>query len=188
MIKIYIDGQTIEFPEIISDDDNTFSYRLLKRLIKEANSNLSKVVQTLNEQNPEKKSSPQNLSNKLSNDTLRVKEFFKIIENLGYSVSFNRRNGDDTTPDNNDVYELVKSGYASCKGVHFPTILIVGKRASEAAKKYEVFLNQNTKDSNIKLKDEITIVGETALMVKINELYDVKCFPVDKDNALYDIN
>lgn len=173
-MNIKIEGEIIDFPDDIYNTNKSISYYLLKLLLKKCGSNLKKVVNILNDKNPEHKSSPQNLSNKLSNDTLRVKEFLQIIDNLGYSISFYinvdvKEQETDSKNCNFDdsVSDLILKGYSSCNSVNFKQIVIVGENAIIAS----IELDK-------KIKNNMSILDETMAMIDVNNTFNVKCIPM----------
>lgn len=172
MIKI--NGDITEFPEVEKGND-TLSYFLLKRLVKDAGLNLSKIVKIMNEQNPEHKTTPQNLSNKLSRDTLKVSEFIKLIEICGYTISFDRIAGelpkDGKKQKETKTYaELLTEGYADCDSLNFENIIIAGARAIEAA--------EWIKDNQLEGMDE---TQEIILLIAANRQFGVNCKPISSN-------
>lgn len=156
-----------------SDIKNNISYFLLKRLIKDFGLNISKVVRMMNENNSEHKTTPQNLSNKLSRDTLKVSEFIKLVEICGYTICFNNENYKEENKycnidSRNDYLTLFLDGYSDCKSINFRTIIIAGANAIKAAKWIED--NQN---------DNMDTSQEIILLIAANRKFNVYCKPID---------
>ncbi len=126
---IYIDGKEISVANVKS---------IVKELMEHKKTNISRVVRKRNELFPEEKTTSQNLCNKLSRDTLKVTELFELVNLLGYNISFHSEENDIVkTPifsEENGFISLSQEGYSIIEGVNFRYIIVVGKRADEAAK------------------------------------------------------
>lgn len=63
-----------------------------KALLLEEDTTITDLVNLYNEANPEEPITRQNLTNKLSRQTLQYKELIKLVDVLGYDVTFTKRN------------------------------------------------------------------------------------------------
>ena len=70
------------------EGNDTFSYMIFKWLMKEAGLNLKTAVEKFNAAYPEEKTTPQNISNKLTRDSMKLNEFVKFAEVFGYTIYF----------------------------------------------------------------------------------------------------
>lgn len=81
--------------------DNTFAYHFFKALVKDAGLNLTSAVGKFNKVYPGLKTTPQNVSNKLTRDSIRFTEFVKFADVLGYEINLvsakNHAHEDDST-------------------------------------------------------------------------------------------
>lgn len=81
--------------------DNTFAYHFFKALVKDAGLNLTSAVGKFNKVYPDLKTTPQNVSNKLTRDSIRFTEFVKFADVLGYEINLvsakNHAHEDDST-------------------------------------------------------------------------------------------
>lgn len=129
---IYIDGKEIGVANVKS---------IIKELMEHKKTNISRVVRKRNELFPEEKTTSQNLCNKLSRDTLKVTELFELANLIGYNISFDSEEKVivetpveiPIPPKENDFISLSQDGYSIIGGVNFRYIIVVGKRADEAA-------------------------------------------------------
>lgn len=161
--------------DLTSNADVTFSYSLVKRLVKDAGLTLKKVVQLLNKNNAEK-TTTQNLSNKLSRDTLKVSEFFRIVAACGYDVNIYKKGlpaegrvviKPELQPTHN---MLIALGFTDCKSINFTTILIMGAKCKEAANWIEENQNKGMSDAE-----------ELLLLINANRQFEVECQPIIKN-------
>ncbi len=181
--------------EVFADDltstaDTTFSYAIVKRLVKDAGLTLKKVVQILNKDNAEK-TTTQNLSNKLSRDTLKLLEFCRIASACGYDISIHKKGmppegkvdfRPDTTPTpdipkralTNGFKSLMLQGYTDYPSKNFEAVIIAGAKAQEAA---EFIINN--------LYDGMDETQEVLLMIAANRHYKVLCQPITNDGRTF---
>lgn len=61
---------------------------LFKELLKHQRTTLTKVVKKRNELYPSETTTTQNISNKLSRETMRAMELFEFAELMGYDICF----------------------------------------------------------------------------------------------------
>lgn len=75
--------------------NDTFAYHLFKALVRDAGFNLKSAIDKFNIDHPEQRTTPQNISNKLSRDSIKLTEFIKFAESFGYKISFQQINSAD---------------------------------------------------------------------------------------------
>ncbi len=172
---IRINGEAFA-DDLTCNEEGTFSYALIKRIIKEAGFTIKKVVMTLNKKYPEDKTTSQNLNNKLYRDTLKVSEFFRIVDVCGYDVNIYKKGmpsegriaiDPDFTLTHNMMIAL---GFTDCKSINFTAILIMGAKCKEAAKWIE---DNQSKD--------MTDAEELLLLINANRQFEVECKPIIKN-------
>lgn len=164
-------------------DDTSIVYYLVKRLVKDAGLNLAKITQMLNGARPGNATTPQNLSNKLGRDTLRVTEFIEIVNMCGYDISFElhdaaKKNTSYTEPQKtsytlsfDDFSTLVTEDFTDCQSINFKNIVIAGARAKEAAQWV-----------TSQLTDNMDIQEEVMMLLNANREFNVVCKPIAKRN------
>jgi len=156
-----------------SKDNNRVTYTLMKILIQNADLDLSKATRKFNKLYPDDATTSQNLSNKLYRDSLRVTEFFKLLNALGYVVSFDFAEKETFKPvlseskDETKLSALLKEGFTDCKSKNYTGIVITGAKAQEAAE----FIESN-------LTDGMTETQELYLLISANHRFGVDCKPV----------
>lgn len=136
---------------------------LVKKMLASAKLPLTKAVNIMNQMHPDNATTPQNINNKLTADSIKFIEVARLADICGYQVIFRPKdavNWADETPaksapqriptatdpeedkpvkapetnvDNDSFGKLVILGYASCRSINFNTLLIAGKRANDAA-------------------------------------------------------
>lgn len=156
------------------DGNDTFSYMLLKWLMKEAGFNLKTAVEAFNRAYPDEKTTPQNISNKLTRDSMKLNEFMKFAEVFGYTIYFDdgkipmhqAEPKKDLKP-NQNYYELLIAGFTSCKSINYKAVIIAGANAQAAAEWIE---------SN--LTDGMSEPEELLLLVSAKQEFNVDCKPV----------
>lgn len=121
--------------------NDSFAYRLFKALSKGAGLDLKRAVDKFNQTFPEIKTTPQNVSNKLTRDSIKLTEFCRFAEAFGYEIVFRRIEKETPEAINNSIKSVNASlfamalvdGYASCPSPNFGEIVIAGKQAEKAA-------------------------------------------------------
>lgn len=97
--------------------------RIIKEFLNDAGLTMKQMIDTLNEVNPEAQTTVQNFSNKLTKETLRLKEVLQILDACGYELTIHKSGEPmqiNSAADTNDEYlaELVsqqKPIYVHCK-------------------------------------------------------------------------
>lgn len=64
------------------------SKRIVKGLLASAGLSMTRAIKEINKRYPEQKTTPQNISNKLSRDSIRFPEMRRIADVCGYRVEF----------------------------------------------------------------------------------------------------
>lgn len=153
--------------------NDSFSSVLFKWLVREAGLNLKKAVDKFNEAYPELKTTPQNISNKLTRDSMKLNEFLKFAEICGYTVYFDDGTLHWQPEQKKDIkldktyYDLLIEGFTSCKSINFKSVIIAGANAQTAAEWIE---------SN--LIDGMSEPEELLLLVSAKNDFNVDCKPV----------
>ncbi len=180
---IRINGKEFEIYKANEEsDDTSIVYHLVKRLVKDAGLNLAKVTKTMNEKQPDHATTPQNLSNKLGRDTLKVAEFLQLIHICGYNISFdnpdaavapsyNEPQKTSYTLSFDDFSTLVTEDFTDCQSINFKNIVIAGARAKEAAQWV-----------TSQLTDNMDIQEEVMMLLNANREFNVVCKPIAKRN------
>lgn len=158
--------------------EDTFCYILFKWIAREAGYNLKSAIDKFNEVYPNAKTTPQNISNKLARDSMKLNEFMKFAEVLGYTIYFD----DGKIPILSDpkreykvvsynFYELLGEGFTSVDSPNFGDVLIVGASADTAAE----YIKAN-------LTDGMSETDELLMLAKAQKEFGVECKPclVDK--------
>ena len=158
---------------ITNNPSNNITKTLIKMLLKDSGLSLTKAIKKLNETHPEHKTTTQNISNKLTRDTLKFQEFIELAEICGYQITLNKtmqKSQKQETPFYNKTYsDLLLDGYTDCESVNFDLIIIAGANAEQAAK----WIKEN-------LDSELNETQEIMLMIAANRQFGVNCKPVAK--------
>lgn len=156
------------------EGNDTFSYMLFKWLIKEAGLNLKTAIEKFNAAYPNEQTTPQNISNKLTRDSMKLNEFVKFAEVFGYTIYFDDGKIPVNQPEqkkdfkpNQNYYELLIEGFTSCKSINYKAVIIAGANAQAAAEWIE---------SN--LTDGMSEPEELLLLVSAKQEFNVDCKPV----------
>ena len=156
------------------EGNDTFSYMLFKWLIKEAGLNLKTAVEKFNAAYPDEQTTPQNISNKLTRDSMKLNEFMKFAEVFGFTIYFDDGKIPANQPEqkkdlkpNQNYYELLIAGFTSCKSINCKAVIIAGANAQAAAEWIE---------SN--LTDGMSEPEELLLLVSAKQEFNVDCKPV----------
>lgn len=156
------------------EGNDTFSYMLFKWLIKEAGLNLKSAIEKFNAAYPEEKTTPQNISNKLTRDSMKLNEFVKFAEVFGYTIYFD----DGKIPMNQaepkkelryvnmTFYDLLAEGFTAVNSINFKTVIVVGAYAEKAAEYIESNLTEGMSEPE-----------ELLLLVKAKKEFGVDCKP-----------
>lgn len=75
--------------------------KIIKDFLKNAGINMKQMVELFNDANPDTPTTPQNFSNKLAKETLRLKEVLQILDACGYELSIHKI-GEDPTQINSE--------------------------------------------------------------------------------------
>lgn len=77
------------------------SYNLIKKLCHSAEISMAELVKRRNELHPTEKTTPQNLSNKLARDSLKLSEFIELANCAGFNMVFEEIEKDNQLRDLN---------------------------------------------------------------------------------------
>ena len=124
----------------------SFARTLLKDMLREQGVTLAELSDRHNRENLDVSTTPQNISNKLTRDTVKLKEFILFSGLLGYDVEFVNKSSQQKHYDkvlcfeskSHDVEcecfnDLLSSGLKIICGKNIPTIIIAGKNANIVA-------------------------------------------------------
>lgn len=169
MIKL--NGIEPKFDEPKTESDNE-TRQLLKMMLKASGLSLSKAVKAMNEEHPEIKSSTQNISNKLSRDSINFAEFIALASACGFNVNFTT--DDYIAPEPNKTEKqsdksfdnLLSEGMADYHSKHFGLVVIAGLESGTAAR----FITDNIEPDTSKM-------DELRLMLYCNHRFNVECKP-----------
>lgn len=130
---------------------------LFKELLKHQRTTLTKIVKKRNELYPSETTTTQNISNKLSRETMRAMELFEFAELMGYNICFTTEYGNENQSDevinsikkeDNNFISLIDKGCSVIDGINFKHIIIVGEQAVVAAEWLKSRLKEDIKDSD----------------------------------------
>lgn len=65
---------------------------LVKSFLASQGASLASVVREINKRHPDKPTSPQNLTNKLLKETIKLSEVMEIADVLGFEITFKKKN------------------------------------------------------------------------------------------------
>lgn len=163
-MEVIINNQIVEIP-----NDEKTSYNLLKRLSKDANVSFRDLTAQWSEKYG-KYQSPQNLTNKLGSNSLRLFELLQIADTLNYRVCFELKSTEDG---NRSFEELAAEGFIECQSLHYPRVLIAGNNCKIAKNWIEQMLIDYP---------TMSISEETFLYVQANKGWGVRCMPISMRN------
>ena len=180
---------------------DTVTKIIVKKLLSSAGLSLTKAIKLINEMHPDDTLTPQNISNKLSRDSINFTEVVRIAEVCGYQVTFQPINKPDADPEDNvtvpepvqphkektepevkpakkedDFVTYAAQGYAACKSTNFYSIVVAGKEAEKAAQWIE---------SNI--DPEMTAANELVVILAANRQFDVIAKPIGQVDSQFTI-
>lgn len=130
---------------------------LFKELLKYQRTTLTEIVKKHNESCPNETTTTQNISNKLSRETMRAMELFEFVELMGYDVCFTTKSGYERKSDkiietsnkvDSNFMSLIDEGLSVVNGINFNYIVIAGKQANAAAEWLKNKLKEGIKDSD----------------------------------------
>ncbi len=165
---------------------------LIKKLLSSAGLSMTKAIKMVNELHPDDTTSVQNISNKLSRDSISFTEVCRIAEVCGYQVVFKPIGTTDAEPEHDnpvkaepevkpakkedDFVTYAAQGYAACKSTNFYSIVVAGKEAEKAAQWIE---------SNI--DPEMTAANELVVILAANRQFDVIAKPIGQVDSQFTI-
>ena len=179
---------------------------LIKKLLSSAGLSMTKAIKMVNELHPDDTTTPQNISNKLTRDSISFTEVSRIAEVCGYQVVFKpigtpeaeatpAKSAPHTLPKvkdpeedkpvkaepaakkkEDDFVSYAAQGYAACKSTNFYSIVVAGKEAVKAAQWIE---------SNI--DPEMTAANELVVILAANRQFDVIAKPIGQVDSQFTI-
>ena len=176
------------------------TYSIIKALCHAKQISMAELVRRRNTLHPDEPTTPQNLSNKLSRDTLKVTEFLELLNIMGYDrvicVESPTNKGlvdyagnplkRETQPTNDSPVEpqkrliesqvqksyaeLIAEGYCEVKTINFQSAIVAGKLCEDAA----AWIESN-------LFDGMDETQEVVLYLAASRQFQVKVKPVSSD-------
>lgn len=196
---------------VFLNQDNTTAQEnvvkiLVKKMLASAKLPLTKAVNIMNELYPDNATTPQNINNKLTAESIKFIEVVRLAEICGYQVIFRPVGAPEAeaTPAKSAPHKLPKvkdpeedkpvkaepaakkkeedfvsyaaQGYAACKSTNFYSIVVAGKEAVKAAAWIE---------SNI--DPEMTAANELVVILAANRQFDVIAKPIGQVDSQFTI-
>lgn len=173
--------------------ENHISSILIKKICAAANITMAELVRRRNELHPTDKTTPQNLSNKLSRDSLKLAEFIELVNCAGFNMVFEEKednkglvdlqgnplkaetksNVDSESPKPKSFTDLAMDGFCEVKSINFKSAIVAGARCEDAAK----WIEDNLKEFNYDETQEIMLYLAAARQFK------VKVKPISADSS-----
>lgn len=163
---ISINGKAITINE-----NDRFCYHLVTTLVKESGFSMKGLNERLNQEN-NTDNSPQNLSNKLGKNMLRIRDFLQIVDILGYDFDFVFKKRDEKKTTEKTFADYASEGLTECKSINWGRTVIAGREAETAARFIEDNLEQYP------TQDE---TNEIMLLLAASRHFKVKCKPISND-------
>lgn len=179
------------------EESTNISYDLMKQVCYSAEISLAELVRRRNALHPDDKTTPQNLSNKLSRDSLKLAEFMELVNCAGFNMVFEEKEEDNkglvdlqgkplrSKPDEPETTkepiaeksktftDLLMDGYCEVKAINFKSAIVAGARCEEAAK----WIEANLKEFDYDETQEIMLYLAAARQFK------VKVKPISADSS-----
>lgn len=176
--------------------DSHISSILIKKICHAAEISMAELVRRRNALHPDDKTTPQNLSNKLSRDSLKLAEFIELVNIAGFTMVFEevekntqlvdlqgkplRSKPDEPETAKEPIAEksktftdLLMDGYCEIKAINFKSAIVAGARCEEAAK----WIEANLKEFDYDETQEIMLYLAAARQFK------VKIKPISADSS-----
>lgn len=163
---ININGKAITI-----NDNDRFCYHLVTTLVKESGFSMKGLNERLNQEN-NTDNSPQNLSNKLTKNSLRIRDFLQIIDILGYDFDFVFKLRDEKKIAEKTFADYASEGLTECKSINWGRTIVAGRDAEIAAQ----FIEENLEE--FPTQDE---TNEIILLLAASRHFKVKCKPISND-------
>lgn len=179
------------------EESTNISYDLMKQVCYSAEISLAELVRRRNALHPDDKTTPQNLSNKLSRDSLKLAEFMELVNCAGFNMVFEEKEEDNkglvdlqgkplrSKPDEPETAkepiaeksktftDLLIDGYCEVKAINFKSAIVAGAKCEEAAK----WIEANLKEFDYDETQEIMLYLAAARQFK------VKVKPISADSS-----
>lgn len=179
--------------------DGHISSILIKKICHAAEITMAELVRRRNELHPTAQTTPQNLSNKLYRDTLKLSEFIELVNCAGFKIIFEEITQDKTlvdfqgnpikpelekisdskprrrdepriAPVQKSFDELVEEDFTEVSTINFDSAIVAGKQCNEAAQWIEEQLSSDISQSK-----------ELLVYARATKKYGVKIRPVGKN-------
>ena len=164
----------VNLPAILrSSKPKHISYDIMKQICYSSNITLAELVRRRNLRHPDDKTTPQNLSNKLSRDSLKLSEFFELVDCAGFQqILFQDYENDNQLLDlqgnpltskspeepkepikktgaqekSKTFTEYLTEGFCEIQSQNFESAIVAGAKCDEAAKWIEDNLKEFSYD------------------------------------------
>lgn len=147
---------------------------------------LTNAVKKHNELYPDSSFSVQNVSNKISRNSLKLHDFAALAEACGFKLTLINTNDDFKIPivvppkrktakivmKTQNFNQLLDEGYCEARSINFKSVIIVGEKCNDAA----VWLEEQ-------LTDNLTVAGEIKLYIECIKLFDVGVKPLTENQS-----
>ena len=176
--------------------DGHISSILIKKICHAAEITMAELVRRRNELHPTSQTTPQNLSNKLYRDTLKLSEFIELVNCAGFNLVFEEIQKDNTLRDlqgnplksqaetisdskprrkdepqivrvKKSFDELLEEDFTEVSTINFDSAIVAGEKCNEAAQWIEEQLSTDISQSK-----------ELLLYARASKMYGVKIRPV----------
>ena len=177
---IIIDGKIVEMSK--EDNENEpFSYFIVKKLTKNTKLSLTKAIKIMIENHPEYKTSVQNIQSKLLRGSIRFTEFYGLAEACGYDISLIKVE-EDQSDDMSIIDSLGKErydwfmkkiakGFDIIPSANFGHVLFIGEDSELAVEWVKE-----------KLNTYMDITRELSVYALAKQKFNVICSPVNLDD------
>lgn len=170
------------------------SYDIVKQICFSQQITLAELVRRRNLRHPDEKTTPQNLSNKLSRDSLKLSEFFELVDCAGYhNISFvdyendnqlldlqgnpliSKKNNSEDKESKKETSEQEKpktfsdyltEGFCEVRSQNFESAIVAGAKCEEAARWIEDNLNEYDYDETQEVVLYLAAAREYKIRVK----------------------
>ena len=183
MIKI--NGKPVYLDGIDDNTPDNYTRRVFNQLLHQRQLSLTNLVAMYNgASTPENKTTTQNISNKLTRNSMKFRDLVELADFAGYDVNFVSRQDSNAEPQPEESRSIRKSysmgipeeslndaifkGAEIIKGVNFPKILVAGERALEASQWIQQYLD-----------DGMSELEEMTVLMTSGQLFNVIAKPAD---------
>lgn len=167
----------IDIPTYEFIDDKPSEKAIISQMLKVSGLTLTDAIKKHNKLYPDSSFTAQNVSNKLSRNSLKLHDFAALAESCGFKLTLVNTNDNFVVRPkrktgkimikNMQFNQLVDEGYCEARSINWESAIIVGENCNDAA----VWLDEH-------LTDDLTIAGELKLYLDINQLFGVTVKPL----------